>query len=609
MTHTVLARKWRPKRFVDLVGQNNAVTILQNIISSQRLHHAYLLTGTRGVGKTTIARIIAKALNCLNPQKNEPCGLCEHCQQIDSGRFVDVIEIDAASNTGVDNIREVLENAQYAPTSGKYKIYIIDEVHMLSKSAFNAMLKTLEEPPAHVVFILATTDPQKVPITILSRCLQLKLRNLSAGEIEQYLANVLKKEGYQFESYSLELLADAANGSMRDALSLTDQAIAFSNGVITKSIIQQMLGISDDSTIITLLTAINHGNSNLIVEICQQLNNEGANLENILEQINQTLFKIGVIQLSAQPNATQELKALANSISLQDCQLYFEISNLGLEQIRKISHKYSLFTMTLLRMVAFTIGSSKERQIIVSANNCHSKVSEIAQSIPSAAPVVTNNVGEQIPISAAAIEEPQIITPAIDDAVHVNDIIKATIPPWDDLPTSEEMLSEINELDAISLHVAEDNLNPYIPNDDSATSQPVFLSTNFNWLEFVKTLNLEDIPQNAAILLNNAAQIDVIRNNELRLQINDIYRPAVDTKCIDYVEKLLFDRLHTHIDLSIDFTHRNQGETRKEFVYQQQEQLQLDAIEAIKNDPIVQDMQNNFGAKIFNILPVGEEDH
>lgn len=607
MTHTVLARKWRPKRFADLVGQHNTVTILQNIISTGRLHHAYLLTGTRGVGKTTIARIIAKALNCLNPQNHEPCGQCDNCRQIDNGRFVDVIEIDAASNTGVDNIREVLENAQYAPTSGKYKIYIIDEVHMLSKSAFNAMLKTLEEPPSHVVFILATTDPQKVPITILSRCLQLKLRNLSTGEIETHLGNVLTQENYQYEHTALELLAHAASGSMRDALSLTDQAIAFSNGVITTTIVQQMLGISDDSTIITLLTAINHGNSNLIVEICRQLNNDGANLENILEQINQTLFKIGVIQLSSQPDATVELKTLANNISLQDCQLYFEISNLGLEQIRKISHKYSLFTMTLLRMVAFTIGSSKERQIIISANNCHSQVSEVAPQPQSTPPEVINNATEITPISiATALEEPPIIV-AEEETNQVN--IEVTTPPWDDLPTSEEMLSEMNELDTVAIHATEHNLNPYTPNEDSATSEAIVSLTDFNWLEFVKTLNLNTIPQNAAILLNNAAQIEVIKNNELRLQINDVYRPAVDANCIDCVEKLLFDKLHAHVDLSIDFTHSKQGETHKDFTYQQQEQLQMDAIEAIKTDPIVQDMQNNFGAKIFNITPVNAEDN
>lgn len=608
MTHTVLARKWRPKRFADLVGQHNAVTILQNIISTGRLHHAYLLTGTRGVGKTTIARIIAKALNCLNPQNHEPCGQCDNCRQIDNGRFVDVIEIDAASNTGVDNIREVLENAQYAPTSGKYKIYIIDEVHMLSKSAFNAMLKTLEEPPAHVVFILATTDPQKVPITILSRCLQLKLRNLSTGEIETHLGNVLTKENYQYEHTALELLAHAASGSMRDALSLTDQAIAFSNGVINTTVVQQMLGISDDSTIITLLTAINHGNSNLIVEICRQLNNDGANLENILEQINQTLFKIGVIQLSSQPDATVELKTLANNISLQDCQLYFEISNLGLEQIRKISHKYSLFTMTLLRMVAFTIGSSKERQIIISANNCHSQVSEVVPQPQSTPPEVINNAIEIAPIRmVATVEEPPIIVTEEEETNQVN--IEVTTPPWDDLPTSEEMLSEMNELDAVAIHATEHNLNPYTPNEDSTTSQTIVSLTDFNWLEFVKTLNLNTIPQNAAILLNNAAQIEVIKNNELRLQINDIYRPAVDANCIDYVEKLLFDKLHAHVDLSIDFTHSKQGETHKDFTYQQQEQLQMNAIEAIKTDPIVQDMQNNFGAKIFNITPVNAEDN
>lgn len=594
MTHTVLARKWRPKRFVDLVGQKSTVTILQNIISSGRLHHAYLLTGTRGVGKTTIARIIAKALNCLSPSMNEPCGVCENCQQIDIGRFVDVIEIDAASNTGVDNIREVLENAQYAPTSGKYKIYIIDEVHMLSKSAFNAMLKTLEEPPAHVVFILATTDPQKVPITILSRCLQLKLRNLSSPEIKPHLMYVLQSEGYKFDDYAVELLSTAANGSMRDALSLTDQAIAFSNGNISLDIVQQMLGISDDKNIIAILTSIAKGDSNELVKICQQINGDGANLESILEQINSALFQIGLIQLSNQPDAKAELRNLAKSISLQDCQLYFEISNLGLEQIRKVNQKYPILTMTLLRMVAFTIGSSEQRQIIVAANNCLTDVS-------------TQNLST---VSDVAIDTPEIIEHRnVDLSINVknNDVVTLEVaieshspPPWED-----------NDIAELNVPAIEANIPDVAKHEDIDTSEnlPALVDTKeskkfVSWLEFVRNVDLVSIPSNIGAVLNNASQVGEVSNDEIRLQINDSYRTLVDAVCVDFIEKLLFQEFNQHFDLSFDFNESVTSGTRKEFEQNQAQQNQLNAEEAIRNDPIVQDLVNNFSAKILSISPL-----
>ncbi len=365
--HSVLARKWRPKKFNELVGQQINITILKNIISSKKLHHAYLLTGSRGVGKTTIARIIAKALNCLNLKESEPCTTCKNCLEIDSGKFIDVIEVDAASNTGVDNVREIINNSQYAPTQGQYKIYIIDEVHMLSKPAFNSMLKTLEEPPSHIIFILATTDPQKIPITVLSRTLQLKLRNLTSHEIAQQLKFILKQESIDFEISALDIIANCAKGSMRDALSLLDQTIAYSDKQIKENIVRQMLGISDDSIVFKLLDAICTLNGENLINLSQTIYHDGHDLENVLQNLNRILCEISLIQLI--PNKKNDaLNIYAQNIGVNDIQLYFEITNLALEQITKTADKYPIFIMTMLRMLAFNIGGHENQKALLNSN-------------------------------------------------------------------------------------------------------------------------------------------------------------------------------------------------------------------------------------------------
>jgi len=271
MSYQVLARKWRPKSFETLVGQPHVVRALTNALEQQRLHHAYLFTGTRGVGKTTLARILAKSLNCETGITAKPCGVCSACTEIDKGRFIDLIEVDAASNTQVDAMRELLENAQYAPTVGRFKVYIIDEVHMLSKSAFNAMLKTLEEPPAHVKFILATTDPQKVPVTVLSRCLQFNLRQMASTTIAEYLQNVLKTENIAFEPTAINLISRAAAGSMRDALSLTDQAIAYGNQTVNEVEVRGMLGAIDQSYLFEIINALLANDGEALVEKAKQM--------------------------------------------------------------------------------------------------------------------------------------------------------------------------------------------------------------------------------------------------------------------------------------------------------------------------------------------------
>lgn len=354
----VLARKWRPRSFAEVVGQEHVVRALANALTQGRLHHAYLFTGTRGVGKTTLARILAKCLNCETGATATPCGVCAACQAIEAGRFVDLIEIDAASYTGVDNMREVLENAQYAPTAGRYKVYIIDEVHMLSKSAFNAMLKTLEEPPAHVVFVLATTEAQKVPVTVLSRCLQFNLKLLPPARVAAHLKQVLEAEGVAFEPGALELLARAAAGSMRDALSLTDQAIAYGGGRVLETETAAMLGVVDQAHLYPLLEALADNDGARLMREAEALAERSLSFDAALQDLAALLYQIALAQTVPEAVAEdtpgrERLFALARRLDAETVQLYYQIATLGRRDLEWAPDEYGGFCMTLLRMLAF----------------------------------------------------------------------------------------------------------------------------------------------------------------------------------------------------------------------------------------------------------------
>ena len=355
---TVLARKWRPKIFAQLAGQEHVVRALSNALTQNRLHHAYLFTGTRGVGKTTIARIFAKSLNCIDGITATPCGECSACKEIDSGRFIDLIELDAASNTGVDNMRELLENAMYAPTMARFKVYIIDEVHMLSKGAFNAMLKTLEEPPGHVKFILATTDPQKVPVTVLSRCLQFNLKQLPPALIAARLQYVLEQEQLSFEPAAVNLIARAAQGSMRDALSLMDQAIAFSAGKVEEAVVRTMLGAIDQGYLFDLLEALRERNGVALLEIADNMAARSVAFDAALQELATLLHRIALAQTVPQAITDDEperarLLELAQVFTPEDTQLFYQIAIHGRDEIDLAPDEYAGFTMTLLRMLAF----------------------------------------------------------------------------------------------------------------------------------------------------------------------------------------------------------------------------------------------------------------
>ena len=356
MTYQVLARKWRPRSFGELVGQAHVVTALVNALTRGRLHHAYLLTGTRGVGKTTLARILAKSLNCEKGVGATPCGECSACSDIDAGRFVDLLELDAASNTGVDNMREILDNARYAPTVGRYKVYLIDEVHMLSKGAFNSMLKTLEEPPEHVKFVLATTDPQKIPVTVLSRCLQFNLTPLPRAQIAERLAHILSAESIVHEAAALPLLAAAAQGSLRDALSLLDQAIAYGGGEVREEGVRTMLGVVDRAYLHRIVDALLASDGPGLIAEADALGAAGRAFASALDELASLFHRVAVRQAVPSVDVGDEVEKVdhyAARMSPEAVQLAYQICVQGRADLALAPDEATGFTMTLLRLLAF----------------------------------------------------------------------------------------------------------------------------------------------------------------------------------------------------------------------------------------------------------------
>jgi DNA polymerase-3 subunit gamma/tau len=363
MSYQVLARKWRPKDFGSLIGQEHVVRALRHALEQQRLHHAYLFTGTRGVGKTTLARILAKCLNCETGLTAQPCGKCSACAEIDGGRFVDLLEVDAATNTKVDEMRQLLETAQYAPTRGRFKVYVIDEVHMLSTSAFNAMLKTLEEPPQHLKFILATTDPQKIPVTVLSRCLQFNLKQMPPSAIAGHIAGILEKEGVPFDRDAVSLISRAAAGSMRDSLSLLDQAIAHGGGAVSAAGVGEMLGAIDQSYLLRLLESLAGGDAKEMIRIADEMQARSLSFDAALADLASLLLRVAMAQ--SVPDALDEtlperagVVALGAELDPELVQLCYQIALQGREDLPLAPDEHAGFVMTLLRMLAFKPDSS-----------------------------------------------------------------------------------------------------------------------------------------------------------------------------------------------------------------------------------------------------------
>lgn len=433
MSYQVLARKWRPRNFSTLVGQEHVVRALTHALSEQRLHHAYLFTGTRGVGKTTIARILAKSLNCESGITATPCGACSACQEIDGGRFVDLLEVDAATNTRVDEMRQLLENAVYAPTRGRFKVYVIDEVHMLSNSAFNAMLKTLEEPPEHVKFILATTDPQKIPVTVLSRCLQFNLKQMPAAAITSHLAHILQAEQVSHDAPALALIARSAAGSMRDALSLLDQAIAHGAGKVEEGQVRAMLGTVDQDYLFAILEALAAGDASAMLAVAADLGVRSLSFAAALQELAALLTRIQIVQcvptvIDDEEPERERLLAIAAAFSPEFIQLAYQIALVGRSELSAAPDEYAGFVMTLLRLHAFrpssvadVVAASRQRGTVPLPSATPRPVPRSESVPPSQTQVPTS------PPAAATVPRSEVgAAPAVSE--HDWDAIVAALP-------------------------------------------------------------------------------------------------------------------------------------------------------------------------------------
>lgn len=457
MTYLVLARKWRPRSFDTLIGQDHVVRALTHALSTQRLHHAWLFTGTRGVGKTTLSRILAKSLNCETGITATPCGVCRACTEIDTGRFVDYVELDAASNRGVEEMTQLLEQAVYAPSSGRFKVYMIDEVHMLTGHAFNAMLKTLEEPPPHVKFILATTDPQKIPVTVLSRCLQFNLKQMTAEAMVAHLQDVLGQESMQFETPALRLLAQAASGSMRDALSLTDQAIAYSAGNLTTDAVQGMLGTIDHRHLVTLLQALAGGDASQVLAVADELASRGLSYAGALADLAILLSRIAIQQrlpgtVPADDPQAGDIAQLAECLHPDVVQLFYSVAVHSRQELSLAPDEYAGFVMACLRMLALVLAGTLPPAGPPPASRANSPVSQpdtpAAQDV--AAPATSFNqapaavaapvsatpaallVASPIPVAAAVVAS--VPDAAIAQAPPPAAVPSDDTPAWEDLP-------------------------------------------------------------------------------------------------------------------------------------------------------------------------------
>ncbi|HEX4857245.1 MAG TPA: DNA polymerase III subunit gamma/tau [Limnobacter sp.] len=599
-----MARKWRPRDFDSLVGQAHVVKALSHALDNQRLHHAYLFTGTRGVGKTTIARILARAVNCELGISRTPCGKCQACLEISQGRFVDLLEVDAATNTRVDEMRALLENAMYAPTAGRYKVYVIDEVHMLSTSAFNAMLKTLEEPPGHVLFILATTDPQKIPATVLSRCLQFALRQLPPDQLADHLAHILTEEGIQFETGALRLLAKAARGSVRDALSLTDQAIAYSAGLVSEDTVRTMLGTVDQQVVYQLLQALAKGDGKALLEISNALAFASAPFGAILDELAAVAYRLSVAHFAGGLDANDPdqaaLQNLQGVFGAEDLQLIYQVATHARAELHLAPEESIGFSMALVRMLAFKPGGHVEVGATV-------PVQVQAAERPATRPVMqTPTPGAQAAVAAPQAKvasrpasstdkagSAQALAPA---AAKVSVAVLDEAPPWDtaddNLDPPRAGVDHSGQANAIT--PAATLIPPVSAAGDFHGDLQGDLPSAGNWPQVSQQVPAKGLTRQALV---QAELVEASRNaGSMQITLRTAIKAYTEVSMVARLEAVLSQYYGCTVKLQMQFgeaqqtAHAVQSETRR--------QALDNARQALQEDPFLKDIQNLMGATV-----------
>jgi len=572
MSYQVLARKWRPQTFQQVVGQEHVLKALMHALDTQRLHHAYLFTGTRGVGKTSLARILTKCLNCEQGVSANPCRECGTCKEIEQGRCVDLIEVDAASRTKVEDTRDLLDNTQYAPTRARFKIYLIDEVHMLSGHSFNALLKTLEEPPEHIKFLLATTDPQKLPITVLSRCLQFNLKNMLPEQIADHLKTILAEEKIEAESPALLQLAIAANGSIRDGLSLLDQAISHGDGAIKEGDVRELLGTVERSHITALLTHLAKQNAQQLFDRIKHIALQGADFNQVLEELLSTLHKIAVMQtlkgngIEDDPTS-HDLQPLAEQIAPEDIQLYYQIALLARRDLPLAPSPQAGFEMTVLRMLNFTPASP----------------TKIKAQVPKGTQQqVTKGTQQKVPENTQ-----QKVTESTQQKVPENTQQQVTKGTHQQVPESAQQ-----QVPKSTQQQVPENTQQQVPEVPQATQQTSQNQT-INWEETVPKLNLSGMTHTLAThcILNEK------QNNQIKLRLDPAYEPLNNNAQKLRLENAL--SLHFNETIRLNITLGDTQEQSPAAKNQQQASKELRAAqEVIEKDPNIQAIIDNFDAII-----------